>query len=126
MRAPLSKQRNKPIQRVLVETAKLAPREGHKMALVYAIEKQKGNPNRATLAVVSENGGVSAGSGSRKAELRAGRRAHLLPRRIKLFATPSARIYRHMSVSVACRQLDRAPDREHGRRIISKRIFKNV
>ena len=51
MRTPLSKQRNKHIQRVLVEAAKLAPREDHKLALVYEAEKQKGNANRATLAV---------------------------------------------------------------------------
>src|SRR3974390_698215 len=51
IRTPLSKQRNKHIQRVLVEAAKLAPREDHKLALVYATEKQKGNANRATLAV---------------------------------------------------------------------------
>ena len=51
MRTPLSKQRNKHIQRVLVEAAKLAPKEDHDLALVYEREKQKGNANRATLAV---------------------------------------------------------------------------
>ena len=51
IRTPLSKQRNKHIQRVLVEAAKLAPRENHELALVYETEKQKGNANRATLAV---------------------------------------------------------------------------
>jgi transposase len=51
MRTPLSKQRNKHIQRVLVEAAKLAPRQNHELALVYEKEKQKGNGNRATLAV---------------------------------------------------------------------------
>jgi transposase len=51
MRTPLSKQRNKHIQRVLVEAAKLAPRQDHDLALVYETEKQKGNANRATLAV---------------------------------------------------------------------------
>ncbi len=50
-RTPLSKQRNKHIQRVLVEAAKLAPRQDHNLALVYEREKQKGNANRATLAV---------------------------------------------------------------------------
>jgi hypothetical protein len=34
-----------------VETAKLAPRQNHELALVYEKEKQKGNANRATLAV---------------------------------------------------------------------------
>src|SRR5229473_3140064 len=50
-RTPLSKQRNKHIQRVLVEAAKLAPRQDHDLALVYETAKQKGNGNRATLAV---------------------------------------------------------------------------
>ena len=35
----------------LVEAAKLAPRQDHDLALVYETEKQKGNANRATLAV---------------------------------------------------------------------------
>jgi len=51
MRMPLSKQRNKHIQRVLVEAAKLAPRQDYQLALAYEREKQKGNANRATLAV---------------------------------------------------------------------------
>ena len=51
MRMPLSKQRNKHIQRLLIEAAKLAPRECHELAMVRERELQKGNPNRATLAV---------------------------------------------------------------------------
>jgi transposase len=51
MRTPLSKKRNKHIQRVLVEAAKLAPRQNQELALVYEREKQRGNGNRATLAV---------------------------------------------------------------------------
>src|ERR1700694_5265213 len=51
LRTPLSKQRNKHIQHVLVEAAKLAPRQSHELALIYEKEKQKGNGNRATLAV---------------------------------------------------------------------------
>jgi len=51
LRMPLSKQRNKHIQRVLVEAAKLAPRQNHELALIHEREKQKGNRNRATLAV---------------------------------------------------------------------------
>jgi transposase len=51
MRMPLSKQRNKHIQRVLVEAAKLAPRECHELAVIHARELGKGNKNRATLAV---------------------------------------------------------------------------
>jgi transposase len=51
MRTPISKQRNKYIQQVLVEAAKLAPRQCHELALIYEKEKQRGNRNRATLAV---------------------------------------------------------------------------
>jgi transposase len=51
MRMPISKQRNKHIQRVLIEAAKLAPRESHELALIRAKELERGNPNRATLAV---------------------------------------------------------------------------
>ena len=51
LRTPLSKQRNKHIQRVLVEAAKLAPKNSHELALVYEKAKQKGNANRATIAV---------------------------------------------------------------------------
>jgi transposase len=50
-RTPISKQRNKHIQSVLVEAAKLAPRQHPELAMVYDKEKQKGNANRATLAV---------------------------------------------------------------------------
>jgi hypothetical protein len=46
-----SKQRNKHTHHVLVEAAKLAPRQDNEPALVYEKEKQKGNANRATLAV---------------------------------------------------------------------------
>ncbi len=51
MRMPISKQRNKHIQHVLIEAAKLAPRQCHELALVYEKEMQRGNRNRATLAV---------------------------------------------------------------------------
>jgi transposase len=51
LRTPLSKQRNKHIQSVLIEAAKLAPRHSPELALIYEREKQKGNANRATLAV---------------------------------------------------------------------------
>jgi transposase len=51
MRMPLSKQRNKHIQRVLIEAAKLAPRESPELAMIRARELERGNPNRATLAV---------------------------------------------------------------------------
>ena len=51
LRMPISKQRNKHIQRVLIEAAKLAPRESPDLAMIRARELEKGNPNRATLAV---------------------------------------------------------------------------
>ena len=50
-RTPLSKQRNQHLQRVLIEAAKLAPRQSHELALVYEKEKQKGPAHRASLAV---------------------------------------------------------------------------
>ena len=51
LRTPISKQRNKHIQSVLIEAAKLAPRQNHELAVIHEREKQKGNANRATLAV---------------------------------------------------------------------------
>ena len=51
MRTPISKQRNKHIQHMLVEAARLAPRYSSELAEVYEREKQRGNANRATLAV---------------------------------------------------------------------------
>src|ERR1700674_3693709 len=50
-RTPLSKQRNKHLQTVLIEAAKMAPRNSPDLAMVYEQEKRKGNANRATLAV---------------------------------------------------------------------------
>jgi transposase len=50
-RMPISKQRNKHIQHVLVDAAKLAQRQNHELALIYEKEIERGNRNRATLAV---------------------------------------------------------------------------
>jgi transposase len=50
-RSPISKQRNKHLQTVLVEAAKLAPRWNADLALLHEKAVQKGNRNRATLAV---------------------------------------------------------------------------
>jgi len=50
-RTPLSKQRNKHLQTTLIEAAKMAPRYSPALAMLYDTEKQKGNANRATLAV---------------------------------------------------------------------------
>jgi hypothetical protein len=48
---PISKQRNKHLQTTLIEAAKMAPRNSPTLATLYDREKQKGNANRATLAV---------------------------------------------------------------------------
>jgi transposase len=50
-RTPLSKQRNRHLQTILIEAAKMAPRNSPALAMIYDREKQKGNANRATLAV---------------------------------------------------------------------------
>jgi hypothetical protein len=45
------KQRNKHLQTTLIEAAKMAPRNSPELVMLYDQEKQKGNANRATLAV---------------------------------------------------------------------------
>jgi transposase len=50
-RGPISKQRNHHLQCVLVEAAKLAPRWNPPLAAVHARALERGNRNRATLAV---------------------------------------------------------------------------
>jgi len=50
-RGPISKKRNKYLQRVLIEVAKLAPRWNPALAAVHQRELERGNCNRATLAV---------------------------------------------------------------------------
>ena len=50
-RTPISKQRNKHLQTTLIEAAKVAPRWHPEYALLYDQQKQKGNRNRATLAI---------------------------------------------------------------------------
>ena len=50
-RTPLSKQRNRHLQTTLIEAAKMAPRINPDLAMLYDRERQKGNSNRATLAV---------------------------------------------------------------------------
>jgi transposase len=50
-RGPLSKKRNGHLQTVLIEAAKLAPRWNPRLAELYAREVERGNRNRATLAV---------------------------------------------------------------------------
>jgi transposase len=50
-RGPISKQRNKHLQTVLIEAAKLAPRWNEALERVYERELKRGNRNRATLGV---------------------------------------------------------------------------
>ncbi|WP_211253899.1 transposase [Pelobacter seleniigenes] len=50
-RGPLSKKRNKHLQTMLIEAAKLAPRWNAQLAELHEKELTKGNRNRATLAV---------------------------------------------------------------------------
>jgi transposase len=50
-RSPLSKQRNKHLQTMLIEAAKLAPRWNEQLAAIHEKELARGNRNRATLAV---------------------------------------------------------------------------
>ena len=50
-RSPISKQRNKHLQTMLIEAAKLAPRFNEQLAAVHSRELGRGNRNRATLAV---------------------------------------------------------------------------
>ena len=51
-RGPISKQRNKHLQRVLIEAAKLAPRWNPQLAAVYRHERESGaNHNQASMAV---------------------------------------------------------------------------
>ena len=50
-RGPISKKRNKHLQTVLIEAAKLSPRWNPQLAALYTKEAARGNRNRATLAV---------------------------------------------------------------------------
>jgi|GEM_PF-370656 len=74
LRTPLSKQRNKHIQRVLVEAAKLAPRQDHDLALVYETEKQERECQSSDSGRSSKDGRVSARRRSRRTGLRARRK----------------------------------------------------
>ena len=50
-RGPISKKRNKHLQTILIEAAKLAPHWNPQLAEVHKKELAKGNKNKATLAV---------------------------------------------------------------------------
>ena len=70
MRTPISKQRNKHIQQVLVEAARLAPRYSDELALLYERERQRGNANRATLAVATTSKSTTCKALFRKCKMR--------------------------------------------------------
>jgi len=61
VRTPLSKQRNKHIQRVLVEAAKLAPSQDHELARVYEAERKFQSSDTCRS---SEDGCLSSSCGS--------------------------------------------------------------
>jgi transposase len=50
-RGPISKKRNKHLQTVLIEAAKIAPHWNSQLAAIHERELKKGNRNRATLAI---------------------------------------------------------------------------
>ena len=50
-RGPISKKRNKHLQTILIEAAKLAPQWNPQLATLREKELERGNRNRATLAV---------------------------------------------------------------------------
>ena len=50
-RGPISKKRNKHLQTMIIEAAKLAPHWNEQLGIVHERELKKGNRNRATLAV---------------------------------------------------------------------------
>src|ERR1700676_4443945 len=65
-RTPLSKQRNKHLQRMPMEAAKMAPRNSPNLAMIYDKEKQRGNANRTTLAVLGSSAAYSVAGGRRQ------------------------------------------------------------
>ena len=63
MRTPISKQRNKHIQQVLVEAARLAPRYSEELALFYERERQRGKQQSRDAGGREEAGDLHAGRG---------------------------------------------------------------
>lgn len=64
-RGPISRQRNKHLQTILIEAAKLAPCHNPQLAAVHERELQRGNRTRATLAV-AQAGSVPDGGGQER------------------------------------------------------------
>lgn len=67
-RGPLSKKRNKYLQTVLIEAAKLAPRWNEDLALVYAKAIERGHPNNATLEVARKLAAIMLAVDKRKTD----------------------------------------------------------
>jgi transposase len=71
MRMPLSKQRNKHIQQVLIEAAKLAPRQCHELAVIHGQRTGKREPQPGHARDGQENGRLYVGGRAKEAGLRA-------------------------------------------------------
>ncbi len=83
MRMPISKQRNKHIQRVLIEAAKLAPRQSHELALIHARELERGHREPRHVCCCQEDGLLHARRRAQTAGLRACRRVQPHGRSVK-------------------------------------------
>jgi transposase len=79
LRTPISKQRNKHLQRVLIEAAKLAPRYNADLAWVREQEIERGNHNRATLAVARKLVAYMLAVDKREADFEPGKPHKQLP-----------------------------------------------
>jgi hypothetical protein len=71
----ISKKRNKHLQHVLIEAAKLAPRWNPDLAEVYARELAKGHRNQATLAVARKLVGLMLAVDKHQVDYRPSQRA---------------------------------------------------
>ena len=70
-RGPLSKQRNKHLQSMLIEAAKLAPRHNETLRQVCEHEFARGPRNRATVAVARKLGAYLLAAGRRERDFEA-------------------------------------------------------
>ena len=71
-RGPISKDRNKHLQTVLIEAAKLAPRWNADLAVVHEREVARGNRNQATIAVARRLAGYLLAVDRRRTPFEAG------------------------------------------------------
>jgi len=85
MRMPISKRRNKHVQRVLIEAAKLATRECHELAVICDRELERGNPQLDHAGGSQENGPLHARCGVQVSGLRACREVQPKRRQRKAF-----------------------------------------